>query len=93
MKKACLVTSKYLRNNNIFNKYIELQKEFENSGYFLATDDINSIKDSEIIFYLDMPKLMPSINKIQKLTGYTPKTEISSGLDNFVIWFKKYYRV
>jgi len=41
----------------------------------------------------DMFKTYSNSNKIQKLTGYIPKTEISSGLDNFIIWFKKYYKV
>ena len=77
MKKACLVTSSYLKNNvvfneksklnrdNIFDKYIKLQKKLEKEGYFLATDDINCIEDSDLIFYLDMPKVMPSKNKIK----------------------------
>lgn len=38
----------------------------------------------------DMIKTYSNSNKIQKLTGYIPKTDISSGLDNFLTWYKKY---
>ena len=41
----------------------------------------------------DMIKTYSNSNKIQKLTGYIPKTDISSGLDNFLTWYKKYYKV
>ena len=76
MKRACIVISKYLQNNaifdsssklnrdNIFNKYIELKKELKKYNYDLSTNDINSIDESEIIFYFDMPKVLPSDNKI-----------------------------
>lgn len=77
MKKACIVVSKYLQKNvifdkhsnlnrdNIFNKYVELQKEFMNYGYMLATNDINLIEESQIILYFDMPKKIPDKNKIK----------------------------
>jgi len=67
---------KYLQNNvifyeksslnrdNIFNNYVELKKEFKKYNYDLSTSDINKIEDSEIIIYFDMPKKLPSIDKI-----------------------------
>lgn len=77
MKKACIVTSIRLQNNvifdeqnylnrdNIFNKYIELKKIFMKHGYSLTTNDINSIEQSEVILYFDMPKILPTKNKIK----------------------------
>ena len=76
MKKACCVVPRYLQNNvmfdkknslnrdNIFNREIELKKEFEKYNYNLSTNDTNKIEDSEIILYFDMPKKLPSIDKI-----------------------------
>jgi len=76
MKKACVIMPKYLQNNvifyeksslnrdNIFNNYVELKKEFKKYNYDLSTSDINKIEDSEIIIYFDMPKKLPSIDKI-----------------------------
>jgi len=78
MKKACIVISKYLQNNaifdsasklnrdNIFNKYIELKKELKIYGYDLSTNDINNIEESEIVFYFDIPKTFPTLEKINK---------------------------
>jgi alpha(1,3/1,4) fucosyltransferase len=76
MKKACVVVPEYQRNNvifdsnsefnrdNTFDKYIELKKELSYYNYELSTSDINSIEDSEIIFYFNMPKVLPTENKI-----------------------------
>tara|TARA_R110000744_G_scaffold22045_4_gene56628 strand:- start:1687 stop:2712 length:1026 start_codon:yes stop_codon:yes gene_type:complete len=76
MKKICLVISKYLQNNEIFNvdsklnrdgifdKYIKLRKEFLRFNCELATSDINTIEDSDAIIYFDMPKNLPAQDKI-----------------------------
>ncbi len=76
MKKICLVVPKYFQNNeifnaeshlnrdDIFNKYIELRKEFEKYDCILSTNDINNIEESDAVIYFDMPKFLPKTNKI-----------------------------
>ncbi|MCG6202759.1 glycosyltransferase family 10 domain-containing protein [Psychromonas antarctica] len=76
MKKICLVISKYLHNNEIFNvnsklnrdgifnKYIQLRKEFLKFNCELSTSDINSIETSDAVLYFDMPKELPTRDKI-----------------------------
>lgn len=76
MKKASLVISKYLQKNEIFNedselnrdfifdKYINLRKEFSKFGVDLSTNDINTIEESAIIIYFDMPSVLPKPEKI-----------------------------
>ena len=77
MKKATLVVSKYLQNNNIFDKdahrddiydrFIKLREEFKKYDYDLSTDDINNIKDSDIIIYAsNMPSKLPKKEDISK---------------------------
>tara|TARA_Y100000389_G_C17460696_1_gene521406 strand:+ start:83 stop:1108 length:1026 start_codon:yes stop_codon:yes gene_type:complete len=78
MKKASFVTPNYLNNNiifdsmsplnrdNVFEKYVLLRKEFELKGYDLSTSDINPIVSSDIIVYLDMPKVMPANESVEK---------------------------
>jgi len=45
--------------DNAFAKYHVLYDLFRKNGYDLATDDINSIEDSDVVIYRDMPKKMP----------------------------------
>jgi hypothetical protein len=77
MKKATLVVSKYLQNNNIFDekahrdniydRFIKLKEEFGKQGYDLSTDDINKIEDSEIVIYAsNMPSILPTKEDIEK---------------------------
>ncbi|MGJ0334207.1 glycosyltransferase family 10 [Aliarcobacter cryaerophilus] len=79
MKKACIVVSKSYQNNKLFDlndKIINrdncmypfwlLKKEFEKYGYDLSTDDINSIVDSEIVIYNEMPKILSNKDEIKK---------------------------
>ena len=78
MKKASIVTPIYLSNNiifdsmsplnrdNVFKKYILLKKEFKLKGYDLSTCDINPIASSDLIIYLDMPKIMPANEFVEK---------------------------
>ena len=77
MKQACICVPKYQQGNvifdersklnrdNIFNKYIELRNELKKYNYDLSTDDINTIDESDIIFYFDMPRSLPSKRKIK----------------------------
>lgn len=77
MKKATLVVSKYLQNNNIFDKdvhrdgiydrFIKLKKEFLKYDYDLATDDINKIENSDVVIYAsNMPSTLPKKEDIDK---------------------------
>jgi hypothetical protein len=77
MKKATLVVSKYLQNNNIFDnkshrddiydRFIKLKGEFKKYGYDLSTDDINKIEDSKIVIYSsNMPSTLPREENISK---------------------------
>lgn len=78
MKKACIVISKYLQNNTIFNKnsklnrddsfsnFIELKKEFLKHDYDLSTNDLNTIDESDIVIYFDMPNILPKQKDINK---------------------------
>ena len=79
MKKACIVVSKSYQNNKLFDlndKIINrdncmypfwlLKQEFKKYGYDLSTQDINSIEESRIVIYNEMPKTLPNKNDIQK---------------------------
>ena len=71
MKKVSLIVPKYLQKNiifdknnklnrdDIFDKYIHLKEEFRKYQYILGTNDINTIEESDIVLYFDMPKDMP----------------------------------
>jgi hypothetical protein len=72
MKKASLVVSRPYQENRIFQvhdkslnrdnclaPFIQLKKEFREQGYDLSTSDLNSIEDSDLVLYNDMPKELP----------------------------------
>lgn len=78
MKKACLFIE-YNLNNKIFDlddktvnrdnfaySFYLLKKNFLDYNFDLSTKDINSIEDSSIILYFDMPKKMPEQKDIHK---------------------------
>jgi len=80
MKKATLVVLRPYQKNAIFDLqnpingkdnhmfvFSELKKQFEIVNYNLATQDINSIEESEIVIYNDMPSRLPSRRVGQKL--------------------------
>ena len=77
MKKVSLVVSKYLQNNNIFDKhahrddifdrFIKLREKFSEYNYDLSTNDINGIEDSDIVIYAsNMPSTLPQTKDIEK---------------------------
>ncbi len=41
----------------------------------------------------DIVKTHSNINKLNKFTGYKPKTNIKIGIEKFIEWYKDYYRV
>lgn len=53
------------RDNFAYSYYL-LKKFFYNKNYDLSTYDINSIDDSDIVIYNDMPKVLPNKENIKK---------------------------
>lgn len=41
----------------------------------------------------DVPATWASIELLDSLTGYTPKTDITTGVAQFVDWYRTYYRI
>ncbi|QOP41462.1 glycosyltransferase family 10 domain-containing protein [Sulfurimonas marina] len=102
MKKACIVVPSYQQKNvifdkdneqnrdNIFNKYIELRKELRKYNFDLSTNDINSIEDSELIFYFDMPNRLPDNDKVKNSYLVLRESEIIRS-DNYIKDKHKYF--
>jgi alpha(1,3/1,4) fucosyltransferase len=53
------------RDNYAYSHYL-LKKFFYDKNYNLSTFDINSIKDSKIVIYNDMPEVLPNKEDINK---------------------------
>ncbi|RLA80155.1 MAG: hypothetical protein DRG78_11535 [Epsilonproteobacteria bacterium] len=78
MKKVSLMVSKSIQNNeafnrlnnsnrdNLFEKNISLKEEYFKYNYNCSTNDINSIQDSLIVLYFDVPKILPLVDDISK---------------------------
>ena len=77
MKKVCLVVTKDLTKNRIFDRslhrdncfdgYVWLKKLMDEKGFDLATHDINNVDESDIVIYTtNMPKILPKVEEIQK---------------------------
>jgi len=80
LKKVSFVVDKVWQNNLIFDryqkkihirdnaldKYYAIYDLFKANGYDIATDDINSIDSSDIVIYMDMPKVKPLKKNIDK---------------------------
>lgn len=79
MRKICIVVSDFYQKNRLFylgDKLVNrdncmypfwlLKQELKKHGYDLSTQDINSIVDSEIVIYNEMPKILPCKNEIKK---------------------------
>lgn len=77
--KAALVTEEYYQKNIIFDKdlnnsrfegrtyrHIMLKEKFQNHNIDLSTHDINKIDQSNIVIYLDMPKMLPKKEDVYK---------------------------
>lgn len=54
--------------------------------------EIKFIKEFEPIKPGDVHKTFASTDKLEKLTGFKPKTSISDGLQNFTDWYVNYYK-
>lgn len=79
MKKACIVVSDFYQKNRLFDlidkvvnrdncmySFWYLKEEFLKYGFNLSTQDINSIEESEIVIYNEMPIILPSKKNIKK---------------------------
>lgn len=80
MKKVSFVVDRNWQNNLIFDryqtkipirdnaldKYYTICDAFREQGYDIATNDINSIEESDVVLYMDMPKIKPLAEHIYK---------------------------
>ena len=41
----------------------------------------------------DVPKTFADVDELIKDYKYSPSTDISSGIDSFISWFKSYYKL
>ena len=41
----------------------------------------------------DVPATWADISLLEKLTGYSPKTDLKDGVDKFVRWYREYYSI
>lgn len=55
-----------VNRDNFAYSYFKLKDVFLEYGYDLSTCDINSIEESEIVIYNDMPKVLPKKADVQK---------------------------
>jgi UDP-glucuronate 4-epimerase len=41
----------------------------------------------------DIQKTFADVSKLTALTGYVPKIQVREGVEQFVKWYREYYRV
>jgi len=79
MKKACIVVAPIYQKNKLFDlldnlinrdncmfPFSLLKERFHEIGYILTTNDINTIEESDIVIYNEMPKVLPEKKDIHK---------------------------
>ncbi|MDX1809598.1 MAG: glycosyltransferase family 10 [Sulfurospirillaceae bacterium] len=79
MKKACIVVAPTYQKNKLFDlsdklinrdncmfPFFLLKERLYENGYILATHDINTIEESDIVIYNEMPKVLPEKRDIHK---------------------------
>jgi len=80
MKKACIVSTDSFYNNNrlfaledrIANRdncllpFYALKQQLKESGFDLATSDLHSVDDSELVIYNEMPARLPSAEALER---------------------------
>jgi len=79
MKKATIVVNPAYQNNKLFDlsdsiinrdncmyPFFLLKEKLKENGYDLSTQDINTIKESEIVIYNEMPQKLPDDEDIGK---------------------------
>lgn len=69
----------------------------EDLGYFIECIENDLGKKAEKNFLPmqpgDVEQTCADISKAQKLLGFAPKTNIETGVHNFIAWYKEYYKV
>jgi len=89
MRKACIVASSYYKGNRIFDMndkesnrnnclypFYVLKNEFKKHDIDLSTHDINTIEESEIVIYNEMPEMLPKKEDIHKSYLLIYETEL-----------------
>lgn len=79
MRNACIIVQDFYKDNKLFNlndkiinrdnciySFYYLKNELKKYDYNLSTQDINTIKNSEIVLYNEMPKILPERSDIKK---------------------------
>ena len=41
----------------------------------------------------DVEATFANIDEISNLTNFSPKTNIETGIENFIQWYKEYYKI
>lgn len=81
MRNACIVVQDLYKNNKLFDlndlnvnrdncmySFYCLKMLFEENNINLSTQDINSIEESEIVLYIEMPETLPE--KVNSMKSY-----------------------
>lgn len=88
------LTDKVSNRDNCLYPYTLLKNRLFEMGYTLATSDINSPTESDIVIYSDMPKKLPKKNDVRKSYLILFETEVIRA-DNWEIsrhqWFNKIF--
>ena len=80
MKKACIVIGdNFFQKNRLFDLYdpianrdnclypfFLLRQNLDEKGFNLATSDLHPAKESDLVIYFEMPKILPSIDELEK---------------------------
>jgi UDP-glucuronate 4-epimerase len=54
---------------------------------------VRAIREYEPMQPGEVPSTFASIDRLVAATGFSPATSLSSGLANFVRWYREYYKV
>lgn len=105
MKKATLVVGIFYQKNKIFDLtnnevnrddcmyfYFKLKQSFRLAGFELATQDINNINESDVVIYIDMPKILPNKKSIEKSFLFIFESELIRP-DNWVITKHDFFKM
>lgn len=89
MRKACLVVPFLCQKNRIFDlsdsfinrdgcmvPFAMLRDRFARGGYDLSTNDINTVENSEVVIYLEMPSRLPTTEEYERSNLLLFETEL-----------------
>lgn len=60
------LSNQIINRDNCMYPFWLLKEEFKKHGYDLATDDIHTIKEADVVIYNEMPSIMPKEKDINK---------------------------